>query len=335
MTDRAVSGAGVRAGILSGPIARVLAPVSVLALLLAAVVFSPSIGSGLWVRTLHNFAHGPIFGLVALTVLLGARQFRAIAALRIAHQYVIAFSAAVLLGALSELAQIPSGRDASWLDLGNDVLGAAAFLFVFAAIDPLLRPHDPTTRRFGLLFGGIAAALLLLPFVTTGLAYARRANGFPELANFTSGVGVGFISRRFAETRIVPLPAQWAGSPGEKALHIRFLPGSWPGIELNEPPPDWRGWRTLVIDVANPGPDELGFMLRIDDRQHNGLHADRYNRPFRVPAGVREKFEIPLREVEEGPEKRLLDLAAIDRVLIFRRDESQAETMYLIGVRLE
>src|SRR5690606_1228778 len=177
--------------------------------------------------------------------------------------------------------------------------------------------------------------LLLAPLASTGLAYARRASGFPELANFDRGVGVGFISRRYAQARIVPLPAQWADARQEKALHIRFLSDSWPGIELSEPPADWRGWRALVIEVANPEPIELTFMVRIDDRHHNGRYEDRYNRPFRVPPGARERFAIPLSEIQTAPKERLLDLGATDRILLFRRHDSQSETMYLIGFMLE
>ena len=51
------------------------------------------------------------------------------------RQYAIAFIVAVASGIATELAQIADGRDASWIDVRNDVLGALAFLLLFAAFD--------------------------------------------------------------------------------------------------------------------------------------------------------------------------------------------------------
>jgi hypothetical protein len=313
---------------------RALASLTFLALLLCAVVFAPSGGDGLWVRTLHNFAHGPIFGCVALIALLGPRDALWFATKPAALRYALAFAVAALLGAATELAQVPTGRDASFEDFGHDLLGASVFLLLFAACDRSVHVRV-STKRFVFLLGLIALAALVWPLVSTGVAYARRVNGFPVLADFSHSIGAGFISARLTQIEVVPLPTDGTGASEQKALRIRFLPGRWPGIEFTEPPPDWRGFDTLVFDVLNSEPEELAFVVRIDDEMHNGRFADRYNHEFHVPAGTRTLVKIPLSEIESAPRTRRFDLAEVHRIVVFRSATSTAETMYLVGVRLE
>lgn len=308
---------------------RILLSGAVVCALLAAVVFAPMGGDSLWIRTLHNYAHAPIFGAIALAVLIAARSMPMLGTRPRWQLYALAFGTAGFLGALTELAQVPTGRDASWEDLVNDLLGAASFLALFAAFEA----RRGRARAGALLVGVLVLGIASWPLVSTANAYARRASGFPAIADFTRGVGVGFISTRFTQIAVEPVPREWAAS-AERALRIDFFPGSWPGIEFTEPPPDWRGYRTLTVEVINPSDVELIFAVRIDDREHNGRHADRYNQAFNVAPRTREKFEIPLAAIESAPRERKFDLAQVKRIIIFRRQESSAPRMYLVSVRL-
>lgn len=309
---------------------RVLIACAFVGVLLAIVVFAPTNGATLWLRTLHDFAHVPIFAAIALAVLLATRNVPAFAMRPRWHRYALAFGVAVSLGALTELAQVPSGRDASWGDLWSDLLGALAAIALYAAFEFRRFSHRATAVTTCLLALLIASA----PLFRTAMAYSRRAEGFPAIADFTRGIGAQFISRRFTTIGVEPLPIEWASDP-TGALRIDFFPGSWPGIDFTEPPPDWRGYRALAVDVINPTDVELVFTIRIDDREHNGRHADRYNRAFNVAPQTRTTFTIPLADIESSPRDRKFDLSQVKRIILFREEESTAARMYLVNMWLE
>lgn len=316
---------------------RSIACLLLLAALLGAVVFAPSFGdNSLWAATLHNLAHGPVFGCVALISLIGLRGFSWFETQKRTHQYVIAFAIAVVLGAASELAQVATGRDASWFDVGNDVLGAIAFLSIFAAFDTVSGGVQTRGRRgLTFFFGAVALLVLASPLAWTAYAYASRAKAFPQIANFSEGIGFGFLHARLSVIDITPVPEEWARFSEERALRIHFLPGPWPGIEFRETPPNWRGYRALLLDVTNPRDSTLTFIVRIDDRRHDGRYADRFNRRFEVPGATRSTIRIPLSDIESAPRDRKFDLANVARLLLFQPKGTEPGVMYVSRVWLE
>jgi hypothetical protein len=315
-------------------LSRVLVALVFVGLLLAAVVFAPSGGDSLWVRTLHNFAHVPIFGAITLAALFALRSVPALVSRPPVQQYALAFAVAAFLGGATELAQVPSGRDASWMDLYNDLLGAAIFLALSAAFERGAGQRHAAARTIYFIGGALVLAYAASPLASAAIAYAHRANGFPVIADFTRGVGEEFISTRFTSIDVEPIPEPWA-SGSQRALRIDFYPGSWPGIEFTEPPPNWQGYRTLQVEVINPTSVELAFTIRIDDRQHNGREADRFVRAFEVAPATRATFSIPLQDIESAPRDRRFDLTQVRRIIMFRSKTSSAQRMYLVGMRLE
>jgi hypothetical protein len=196
------------------------------AILLLAVVLAPIPGSTRWIGALHDTAHAPIFGFVAILLLIAARRDARLGRMPPWTGYVLAFCASALLGVATELAQIPMGRDATLSDAGRDVLGAFAFLVMFAAFDPVLqgRAHAFSRR--------IVLALLTLPLlfvavkpgVDAAAAYARRAAQFPVLADFSARFDDYFIQPNWSVLTIAS-PAQKYARVGERALHVRARAG--------------------------------------------------------------------------------------------------------------
>ena len=307
-----------------------------LAVLLGAVVFSPQGGPNdtLWMGTLHNFAHGPIFGCVALILLYGLRSHARFVSQSFVRQYLIVFALTAVLGLATEIVQRFTGRDSSVEDLITDMLGAASFLLLFAAFDPGRKVRVRNSASF-VVPGLIALGVLCWPLVLTARAYIDRARAFPVIADFTQGVGLRFISARNATIEVLPMPAQWAGADGERALRVSLGGGDWPGVELWEPSPDWTGYRELAIELFNPHAFELDVSMRIDDRHHNDQMGDRYNARIELPPQARTTIRIPLAEIESAPRGRKFDLKRTARLLIFRRAAMQNETFYLVRVRLE
>jgi len=286
-------------------------------------------------QTLENFAHGPVLGCVAVLLLLLVRGDARRSRWPLWRQYGAAFFVAVALGGLTELAQIPVGRDASWMDLRSDAIGAAAFLGLSTVLDPRVRGWS----RAGIVAVSLALfAVHSVPLVEVAGAYLRRNAAFPVLQDFTQRLDDSFMSHRFTDLGLRPLPAPWARRPGEMALWIKFQAGPWPGVEFFEPRPDWSAYRYLLLDVTNPTEVVLPLRLRVNDTRHNYEMNDRFNATLPVPPMSRQVLRIPLAEIRTAPATRRMDMSDIADLLFFRasgREGEAAEQMYLSRIWLE
>lgn len=307
--------------------------VMLIGILLATVVFAPVPGHTRGIRTLHDFAHAPIFGSIALLVLFAFGSHERLSKLPLWLQYLSAFLIAVTLGALSEIAQIPVGRDASWIDVRSDVLGAGGFLGLYAALDSRLR--RAAIRVIGVVVGASLLAIHSMPLATAAYAYWHREQAFPALADFTRRLDTYFITPQWAELDLRLLPKQWARQPGELAMRVGFAAGPWPGVDFPEPVPDWSGYKTLAIDITNPASTDLILGFRVHDVHHDQRYADRFNRTLHVPPLTRIVLRIPIVDIKSGPQTRPMDLQRIADYLLFRSNESKVREMYVAGVWLE
>jgi hypothetical protein len=311
---------------------------TLIAILLVAVVFAPAPGTTRWMRTLHNSAHAPIFGCVALLVLIALRNHPRWVALTVSRQYLIAIGTAMVLGVATEVAQLFTGRDASFADAFHDVLGAAASLAVFAVFDSRLRavPGSKVIRAVSIVIAVALLAAIAAPAARAAMKYQRRDQQFPVLADFSRYYDRYFILQRWAELFPVQLPSQWAVRSDERAMRVRFLQGAYPGIEFIEPPPDWSSYRALVLDLINPTAIDLPMVLRIHDAQHDNTFSDRFNKGLVLHARTREAIRIPLSEVAAGPLTRTLDLRHVDGMILFESENAPRDVeIYLSRVWLE
>lgn len=293
-------------------------------LLVTAVLFSPSWGNWLWLRTLHDFAHGPVFGVIAI-VMLSAQRHRGRGDVK--AQYVVAIAVSVFLGGATELIQWFTYRDPSWKDFRTDVIGVATFVSCYALFDSRITHW----RRMLMPLAVIAAGVMLWPVAVTAHAYYERNRAFPLIFDLNRGIGMYFITTRQVQTRIETMPKPWAN---ESALRVDFLPGKWQGIELREPPSDWREFDELKVDLVNPTSETLRVVVRVDDEQHNWKYADRYNGHFDIAPSSRVALRIPIDEIRTAPKTRELDLSKVARVVVFRRRDSQAPSMYVSRMEL-
>jgi hypothetical protein len=311
---------------------------ALIAILLAAVVFAPVPGDTRWIRTLHNSAHAPIFGCVSLLVLLVTRSHPRLQTLGLLAQYVLALAAALALGVITELLQIPAGRDASFEDALHDIIGALALLGLFAAIDTRVRgvPQNVPIRFAAAVVGLVSLGVAVAPVTRAAIKYEQRDERFPVLADFSQRYDRYFILQQSSEFSPVTLPTPWARTKDETAMRVRLLDGPYPGMNFIEPVPDWRGYSTLAVDLTNPTPMNLQLILRIHDLGHNNQPEDRFGRRFELPAGTREILRVRLEDVAAAPKSRRLDLRQIAGMIIFRTDDSPpAGELYLSRVWLE
>jgi VanZ family protein len=311
---------------------------ALIAILLAAVVFAPVPGDTRWIRTLHNSAHAPIFGCVSLLMLLVSRSHPRLQALSLIGQYALAFAAAFALGGITELLQIPAGRDASFEDALHDTIGAVAFLGIFAAIDTRIRgvPQNIPIRFAAAVVGIVSLGIAAAPVTRAAIKYQQRDERFPVLADFSQRYDRYFILQQSAEFSPVTMPAPWTRAKDESAMRVRLHEGPYPGMNFIEPLPDWSGYSTLAVDLTNPTPLNLQLILRVHDAEHDNQPGDRFSKRFELPAGTREVLRIRLQDIAAGPQTRRLDLRQVAGLIIFRADDSPpAAELYLSRVWLE
>lgn len=241
--------------------------------LLLAVVFLTLPGRPLIFHSLQKLAHPTVFAIISVSVLVLIRQ-RLDSNPRICN-YFAAFSIALLLGASTEYLQSLVHRDPSWRDVILDGRGALTGLCLAALYDAHL-----LTRTFGreirLMAGLLAFGLIIFalqPPITTLYAYLYRDTHFPELFNPNSESQLLLVSTQGAPATVHLVDQDFAHVDDEQALSVPLYvrPGAF---SLDEPPRHWLGYRTICVDLTNPGHNSLTLEIRLGDG-----HFDRTNAP--------------------------------------------------------
>ncbi|MEQ8204910.1 MAG: VanZ family protein [Woeseia sp.] len=235
----------------------------------------------------------------------------------------------MVLGALSEAAQIPIARDASWHDLMSDWFGAAAFVGVAVVVTA----SNAFTRVQITAITVLALGMLtwaLWPLARTSLAYLERFQQLPQLVKPDSTLSNVFIRRQFASVTRVQ-------QPDGTAIQVELLDGAWPGITFHDLWPDWRNYSTLVLQIVIDGTTPFDLNVRIHDRSHQAgeqNYSDRFNRQFRLTPGMH-VLRINLDEVKKSPRDREMRLAQVEGIILFGRQQDAGRIFRVQDLRLE
>lgn len=287
----------------------------------ATLLFLPLPTSGTYAgRTIENAGHTPLFLLGTLFVLAFLRHDFQVNGARL---YALAGLIGVGAGLLSEVIQMPLRRDASWEDVFADALGVLLALALFALFDRR-SAFRGRTRLAALLIVTGCTINYLTPIVSMARAYIYRDGQFPVLASFKSGLELSWIVGYGINREI-----------RDGALDVQFDRAQFPGFSFHEPVPDWRKFQALMVDVENPETRLLKLGMRIHDKGHGREFIDRFNRRFELAGGERRTLRIPLEEIRRGPRNRLIDMAEISDVTLFRLHDSPSQHMRLYSMRLE
>jgi len=259
-------------------------------------VFRPE-ASSFWLDTFFDWLHVPVFAIVVIGIFHSLGGWRANV-----NKAILAFVAALVLAVLSEAAQIPTSRDASWADIFSDVLGAAIGLFAI--------PTATGRVRLKVISRAIAFILLVvscLPIISVSVAYVERDRLFPVIYN-----------------------SDWPSH--EKFMSLRGM-----AIDFRNLYPDWRDFNVISIDIEVTSELPFELIVRVHDRAHlrgSQPHSDRFNQRFVIESG-RTVIEIPLADIEAAPEKRQLDLSQIDGLVIFSGQSEKEHTVRLHRIWLD
>lgn len=291
-------------------------------------------------KVLYDFCHFPLFGGVALILLYLTRQFGEPRGWSVGNQYGMAFIGAVVLGALGEGMQLlSSSRSAEWSDLVLDVLGAVGALGLYVSYDLRFTGRVAKWRlspRKQLVHAGVGLLLViaLSPVLVWTYAYWDRAARFPSLVQFSSVWEMMFVKGGDSAVQIVPPPLGWGKPRVDTVGHVVFYPKRYPGIRLEEPYPDWRGFSGFHLEVYSELPGAQSLVIRIEDAHHNHDYADRFNQAVTISPGLNH-IHIPLDNVRQAPVGRELDLSAIKNVKLFAISPPEEFSLYVDNIRLE
>ena len=271
-------------------------------------------------RTIENAGHTPLFFLLTMGALFVFRDDPRITGARL---YTLAGMLGLGAGFLSEVIQKPLARDASWEDVAADAVGVFLALAVYALFErrsALRRWH-----RLVALFVALACiAIFLAPIIRMTRAYVHRNGQFPVLADFHSRIELYWTLSIGVNREIV----------GD-ALEVEFSTQEFPGVSFHEPVPDWRRYKTLSIDVEVPTSEPLNLVVRVHDRRHKRVFHDRFNRRFQLAAGERRTLQIPLEDIRNAPRGRVMDMAHISDITLFKGEPEGSRRLRIYSLRLE
>jgi hypothetical protein len=291
----------------------------------------------LW-NELSDFGHFPLFAVVALALfgiivnLPGTRQRRR------QTQYLLAFAAVLVAGALSEFSQVTGPRDADAWDLARNVSGSLVALMILATFDSRMTGSG-AWKKPAFRNGLRAAAIILLlanfaPVAIRAEAYRQRAARMPVLHSFDSPWELIFMDAYGATIELVPPPKDWVDNDNRLVGKLTFHPGRFPGVNFREPYPDWSPYRYLDLKLYSEQDEDVDVVIRIDDMHSDYVYEDRFNKQMTLGPGWN-SLRISLEEVRSDPKERELDMTAIARVILFVVRPEEPISLYLVDMKLE
>jgi hypothetical protein len=295
--------------------------VTIFALLLAPI---PRGREEFW-ATLENAGHPLLFAFAAVGILF---LFRSRQQAVTAHRrllYPASFVCALALGGMTELAQLFTARDASWMDFFNDGVGAVLGLSLLAASE---KPAAPRSRRRVLGSVALLAGLVAIaPLGWSSAAYLNRRLALPDLWRYGNPLDLYFLK---ADCSSMTLQREPVG-----AASFALQRCAYAGFSLLEPYPRWQDFRSFSVELSNPDAQPLVVTLRIQDRAHDWSYEDRFNRSFRLEAGERRLLRIPVVDILHGARKRQLDLEHMAQIMVFASATTGREHIVLHAMSLQ
>ena len=211
-----------------------------LALLVLAHLWRIPEGANLLYRALQNALHVPAFAVLSFFVAVVFSRLRSV------HVVLLCLAAGLLL----EAAQLLTSRDASLADLMSDTLGILLGLFIARG--------KPALKLAALI--ALVLATAWSPFQVWA-AYQDRDARFPVLLNASLLGSPLFGSNSDVEP-----------STGDM-LRICLADIGYPGVRLEEPPPDWRSYETLEVSFGVEGDAELRMTVAVNHVGSRGTSA--------------------------------------------------------------
>ncbi len=232
----------------------------------------------------------------------------------------------LIVGGTSEIIQGYCQRTPDILDIWRDCLGTLIALAFLPPADKLLNPRRQ--RLFRLLVIVLTTATLV-PLGKALVDETVARHQFPLLADFETPLETDRWERGRRDRQLA--------RHGSASLQILLTTEQYSGNSLLYFPPDWSPFSSLHFSIHNGSRQPLTLVCRIHDRHHfesGNAYSDRFNRRLTCQPGWND-FTIPLREVENAPRGRKMDMTAIVNLRIFAVRLARPATIHLDYFYLE
>jgi VanZ family protein len=288
----------------------------------AVVTFAPPPNTR-FNAALHDVAHVLVFAVLGFAVTRALEH----AGWRATRALLAVLALGLVLGVLTESAQALLGGSLSVGDIGRDLLGSAVGFCVTQALGgPRRRAAWAGAALLGLVAG-------VVPFLLVLQQYSLRDARVPVLLDAGESATLYWADSDGAPVIVRNLPPALQREPGESAIEVSLQRGDYPGLTIVEPWPDWRAWRVVQFDLANPGDRQLDLGVRIDDSAHPD-YADRFNARVTLAPHSRRVVEFPLEAVAASGRQRRLRLDRIDKLIVFHSGAAPGGRFYLRRIAL-
>jgi len=316
----------------------IAALVAVGMVVMALVLFGRLPGHHRWAADISNAAHGPAFALLTLVVFALLRSLPQ-QRLSTLSEYTLAVLLAILLGAIVELVQHFTGRDAALFDIWTDALGALAAAGTLLVFDPRVRqtPALVSPRRVGFIVAIAACVLMVAPLTLTIAAYVKRHLDFPILADPRWPLATSLLHAGVSATIDRAELPQELQSDRRQSIGVRAHLTDRTGwaVVLAEPVSDWRGYTRLNLDLANPADEPLVLRLRVFDRRHGRNSGTGFGGSIKLAPRSRAIQSFALTKLTADAGATQLDTSRVASVVIARAHANRAREFYLVGIWLD
>lgn len=230
-----------------------------------------------------------------------------------------------VVGGVTELIQAGIGRQGTWQDLGNDLVGGLIGLFFFSGVKKDLSSLRLGAIQIPLLIVVVWSVFPVFRVIADDLVSWQQ---FPLLSGFETPLEGTRWSGSARRKR-----TQEVAFAGQASLQVRLTTQRYSGIGLKDFPRNWQGYNAVSLEVFNPDPEALQLHLRIHDHAHDNAYSDRYNASFEISPGWNHLM-VPLKDVAKAPKTRPFDLTRVTGLGVFVGKLERPRTIYLDDVRL-
>lgn len=305
-----------------------------------SLLFIPVPSPTFFLKAVNNSGHVPLFMVVAILLVKLSRALLGRLSWPPIWHYAVAIFCVVVLALVTEALQSLSlMRHPQASDVVHDFLGAMCGLGLLLTYDQSVAGKWARCRTFPqnrIIRLGLALvmAMTFLPVFEWAYAYWDRASRFPSLLKFSSDWEMKFVKAFGSELQVVVSPEGWKKLPDDKVGRVVFHPKRYPGIRIDEPYPDWRGYTYFQLEIFSELPTPQLISIRIDDLHHKNKYSDRFNKAVTISPGLNH-IQIPIDDIRLAPVGREMDLSAMKAVLLFAVSPREEFTLYLDNIHLE
>lgn len=306
---------------------RVLPIISLAIVIVTTPLFfwgGPTCAYCIFYQAVWNLGHPLFFGFLMLAI----RPWRFKTGWRL---WIYTTLTVIIVGSMIEYLQGLVGRDMDIDDVYRDLTGTW-FILAWQTWSPPSHLTD-IRRLLCVQLPRLLATMLiageLISVALTGLRQWKISHQLPSLYDFQQSTSA-------FEWKGNIRPARNFGQSSYYPLLVRFSPGHYPSVFLNNMPHDWSGYTHLEISLFNPAASPIRLTLRINDAEHDqdgGAFSDRFNQRLMVRPGENH-YSISLAAVRNAPHTRKMNMKKITRLGIFATNLTRSRFFYIKRLEL-